>query len=242
MNHPFLLVNIGNTHCVIALWDGAAGAREQLLTADLVTGAAFPSLPARYPDAPRIGASVVPAAAAALAPLEIHWISAASPLGLDLSAVDAGTIGADRLANAAALAHEGPIPALLIDFGTAISSVVVDRRRRLLGGFILPGRHLARQALTRGTAQLPDVPLLDRCPNAIGNHTAAAICGGIEVGILGAVERLITAARNQTESDLHALATGGDRDYFLANIADLAPATEEFTLRGLAAIAGRCAR
>src|SRR5208283_3939999 len=49
------------------------------------------------------------------------------------------TIGPDRLANAVAVKHHYGAPAVVVDFGTAVTFDVVDASGNYIGGIIAPG-------------------------------------------------------------------------------------------------------
>lgn len=96
------------------------------------------------------------------------------------------TLGTDRLAAAVgawmhASEHPPARPVVVIDAGTATTFEVIDEAGVYRGGAILPGPTLLSQALSGGTAQLPDVPLV-MPPTAIGRSTTEAL----QVGIMGA--------------------------------------------------------
>ena len=237
-----LLLNIGNTHTQVAL--SRAPGRVRLLgtvaTADLKPGR-LPALLARHRRLPVLAACVVPRVRRLLAEqgLRVTWLSAKLDLGLDFSGVDSRTVGADRVANAVAAAAELPLPAVVLDCGTAVTTVVVDRRRRFLGGAIMPGRRLARAALAQGTGQLPLVALTPRAGRALGRNTVEAIRAGVDQGVLGAAARLATLARQQFRSPLSVVAVGGDRRFFASQLDGVALGPPDFTLRGLAHAAAR---
>ena len=128
------LLNIGNTHAQPAIWhDGYLELLPRIPTSELT----WERLPQEYPVA---AASVVPKASARLAGHGIYFLSAYDCGGLiDFSRVDPTTLGADRVANAIAAAEFYPLPALVVDCGTAITIEIVDERRRFLGGAIAPG-------------------------------------------------------------------------------------------------------
>jgi type III pantothenate kinase len=240
-----ILINLGNTHCQLAAWAaGRLGARERCPTAALREPGWTAPLLAAHPGWPLVIASVVPAARDALAQAAgerpLHWLIAAADTGLDFSAVDPTTLGADRVANALAAAHHCPLPAIVVDCGTAITTEVVSADRRFLGGAILPGRALARRALHTGTGQLPAIPLEDDCPAALGRNTRDALRAGIDLGLLGAVRHLVQeSSRALGGAGLPALAVGGDRHFFARHLDLLQAGDDDFTLHGLAAWAAR---
>ncbi|MFA4943184.1 MAG: type III pantothenate kinase [Lentisphaeria bacterium] len=243
MSRP-LLLNIGNTHTQIAAAGLTPEAVVRIETARLLKAPdAVPGL-AGDPRRPVVAACVVPDAAAALRRAwpdrEFRFITAELLPGLDFSQVAPRTLGADRLANAvAALTLVAP-PVIVLDCGTALSSVAIDAARRFRGGAILPGRRLLRLALHRHTGQLPDVPMADTIPHALGTCTTEAILAGTDLAAVGAIQHVLDAMRRELGApDCPVLATGGDAPFFRAALPWLRPAPEPFTLRGIAQIAAQ---
>ena len=114
-------------------------------------------------------------------------------LSLELGIEQPQTAGLDRLVAAVAVnaLREPDQPAIVVDFGTAITVDAVGADGTFLGGAILPGMALAARALVDGTSQLPAVNLDFRSPpRAIGKSTEPAIRGGLFWGAVGAVSQL----------------------------------------------------
>ena len=65
------------------------------------------------------------------------------------------SIGADRLANAAAVTALYGCPAIVVDFGTAVTFDIVSERRDYIGGVIAPGLEAMTNFLYQRTALLP---------------------------------------------------------------------------------------
>ena len=233
------LANIGNTHTQTALLtaDGPGPVHCQP-TAELLQGSLPPLLADN--DTPVLAATVVPAAREHIdaACTGVTWLHAGMDLGLDFSGVDTASFGADRVANclAAAAVH---LPVIVVDCGTAITTEVVSADGRVLGGVILPGRALARRALHRGTAQLPEVPLAHTPPTVLGRDTQAAIQAGVDTGLLGALTRILEDSRRALEGTPRVLVAGGDAAFFVDGLraAGVEAAPPDLTLRGLAAAA-----
>ena len=222
-----ILLDIGNTHTRIARCGGAAiRILRTLPTAEL--GAS--DLPA---DDPIAAASVVPEAAARLAPRAVRFVTAAACGKLiDFSLVDAATLGADRVANSIAAAEFYELPALVVDCGSAITCELVDEHRKFLGGAIAPGRKLQRQALHTGTAQLPEIALAETPPTGTGRTTAEAIALGVDAGAVGMVRELARIMENAAKIRTVIL-TGGDAKFFAAAFPEWQVAPEDFTLQGV---------
>jgi type III pantothenate kinase len=123
------------------------------------------------------------------------------------------TLGPDRLAAAAAarvLVPDGPL--LVLQFGTAFTTEVLDEQNRYLGGTIAPGLRMRFQALHEHTARLPslspDAALFGKAP--VGNSTATAIGHGVQFGLLAEAWALVEYHRSRYGDALNVLATGGD--------------------------------
>ena len=228
------LLNIGNTHVGSARFDGAG--LRLLGAADT---AEFD--PDSLPAGDRIAvASVVPELSRRIAARrpDAFFLSAATAAGLlDFSRVDSSTLGADRIANAIAAAEFHPLPAIVIDCGSAITVELVDVGRRFSGGAIAPGRRLMRLALARGTAQLPGVETLSATPPAApGRNTVEQIICGTDRGAVGMAKEL-AAALSAGLHPVSRLLTGGDAPFFAPELPEFTPVPADFTLRGLLAAA-----
>ena len=220
-----ILLDIGNTFTRIRQDDGKI---RIVPTAELT--------PAELPAGKIAACCVVPAVRERLADCDIFWLNAQNAgTFVDFTQINTSTLGADRVANAVALADSYPLPAICVDCGTAVTLEIVDRDRVFRGGAIAPGRKLMRLALAQGTAQLPEVPLCTTFPDVPGVDTATSIAFGIDYGIVGMVRELIdaAAARFQNDGKVTVVFTGGDAGWFSPHFPGSFTAPEDFTLRGL---------
>lgn len=235
------LLNIGNTHTQVGHLEGGRAVIDRTTpTAAWLEGDA--ALAACPGDGPVLAACVVPAVRRNLAGARrrVVFLEASLATEVDFSRVDVSTLGADRIANAVAAAARVAGPVVVVDCGTCITTEVLSAGGRFEGGAILPGRSLWRRALRSHTGQLPLVELADDIPAALGRSTREAILAGIDLGILGAVERLVMASRQALGApDCAALAVGGDAAYFCRGLPWLQPGGDAFTLGGLAVVAAR---
>ena len=222
-----LLLDIGNTHTRIARSDGAEIRLLRILPTAELTAEDLPE------DARIAAASVEPRAAERLSARRIKFLTAENCGGLiDFSEVDASTLGADRVANAIAAAELYPLPALVIDCGSAITCELVDEQRRFLGGAIAPGRELQRRILHAGTAQLPETEVAPELLCRPGRTTREAISLGVDAGALGMVRELAEIMGKSAPLKSIILA-GGDAGFFARHFPGWIAAPEEFTLRGV---------
>jgi len=222
-----ILLNIGNTHTVIAeAENGRITSSQKVLTAEL-NGDILLGKKAIA------AATVVPEFREKLKAYDIFWLEPGCQCDIDLSKVDSSTLGADRLANLIALETEFKLPALCIDFGTAITFELLDENKVFTGGAIAPGRTLMRNCMHDYTAQLPLVSLKVPPPDGPGVATGDQMILGIDSGLIGAVKELIGIMRKSINGDLSIVATGGDADFFIKNISEIEYAGDNFTLKGI---------
>jgi type III pantothenate kinase len=230
-----LVINIGNTNTQYGIYSGS-----EVRNVRYVPTSAFLKMTAEIPEIlsgmPVAASTVVPAAKKVLSGKNIYWVSPSEKLPVSLKKVDASTLGADRIANIAAVAKSAKLPAIVIDCGTAITIDAVNGKSEFLGGAILPGRMLLRKSLNDFTAQLPLVALSDKKPKALGRNTKDAILSGTDLAVLGAVKEIISRIKLEIKMEkCMVIATGGDAGFFIRNIKGIKPAGKDLTLLGIAA-------
>ncbi len=143
------------------------------------------------------------------------------------------TIGQDRLANAlAARVHFGA-PVVVVDFGTAVTFDVVNRKGDYVGGIIAPGLALMTDYLHEKTALLPRV-LIREPRSVVGRSTEQAMLSGAVLGYRGLVRELI----GQLKKELHApglpvVATGGYAALMARRLPEISAVRPGLTLEGL---------
>ncbi len=143
------------------------------------------------------------------------------------------TIGPDRLANAvAARAHFGA-PVVVVDFGTAVTFDVVDRKGNYVGGVIAPGLAAMTEYLHEKTALLPRIRVRD-IRSAIGKSTEQAMLVGAVHGYRGLVRGLIHELKRELGARrLPVVATGGYAQLIATGLNEIAAVDSLLTLEGL---------
>lgn len=222
-----ILLNIGNTHTQIGMVENGLICESRRVSTAMLSGKELPS------GLPVIVASVVPAASSRLKKLTPLFIDTAVVPWIDWSKVKTLTLGADRIANAAMLSTSYKLPAVCIDFGTAITFEIVGDGPCFQGGSISPGRALMRKALHDHTAQLPQLPLSETIPAGFGLNTVDAMIAGIDRGAVGMIRELIDQAIKQCGKDTVIVAVGGDRGFFLRHLPFMIDGGDNFTLNGI---------
>jgi len=118
-------------------------------------------------------------------------------------------LGQDRLVNAYAGACLYGIPCMVIDLGTAITFDIVSKDKAYLGGMILPGLNMCRDALFRNTALLPKVKL-NKPKEFIGQDTENSILSGLVYGFTILIDGMIERIKRYLKYNLKVVGTGGD--------------------------------
>ncbi|MEP4076414.1 type III pantothenate kinase [Haloferula sp.] len=168
----------------------------------------------------------------------VHLLTHQSPLGLDIDYPNPTSVGADRLANAVGVvAHHGS-PAVVIDFGTAVTFDVISAAPAYCGGAIAPGLGAMTEYLGRRTALLPEFEMAEP-PAAIGKSTAGAMQSGAVIGYRGLVKEILLEIRRELGNAPHAVATGGDAALIANGVPEIEHVDPDLTLRGLRLIAER---
>lgn len=146
---------------------------------------------------------------------------------------DPRKLGVDRWLALIAARHHHPLPACIVDCGTALTLDVLDNDGRHHGGLICPGAALMRRSLGQGTAQVEAEE--HETDALLGDHTAAAVTLGVEAALAGLVERSLARLAPRWP-DLHLVLTGGDAIRLARNLSRPAQLAPDLVLRGLALV------
>jgi type III pantothenate kinase len=143
------------------------------------------------------------------------------------------TIGPDRLANAVAVKHHFGAPAVVVDFGTAVTFDVVDRRGNYAGGIIAPGLAAMTDYLHERTALLPKIKIRE-IRRAVGKSTEQAMLVGAVHGYRGLIRELVQELKKELRSEhLPVVATGGYGELIAARLPEINAVQPLLTLEGL---------
>lgn len=187
--------------------------------------------------------SVVPAKAQVLGDYfrkrcPFHFLNHQSPLGMGIDYPLPAQIGADRLANAAAVPTRHGVPAIVIDFGTAVTFDVISAAPAYCGGVIAPGLGAMSGYLPQKTALLPAIEL-EEPPSAIGKSTVHAMQAGAVFGYRGLVREILSKVRSEMVGNPRIIATGGDAALIAQGVAEIDVVDPDVTLDGLRQVAAR---
>jgi type III pantothenate kinase len=243
-----LAIDIGNTNIVIGFLEGrearrvfrlqtvASRTEDEFVIAlaqvlSLAPGAAF--------DGAIVSSVVPPLTAAArnavrrVAGLDAFVVGAGMRTGLPLRIDDPASLGADLVATGAAAAELYEPPVIVVDMGTATTIGVLDKDRNYIGGAIFPGLALSMDALSRGTSQLPRVPL-EAPPRAICANTVDCMKSGAVFGTAAMIDGMAARFEEQLGMPCRVVVTGGLSRVVAPHCRHPVTYNEDLLLQGLA--------
>lgn len=250
---PLLTVDIGNTSCHWGVFIDTTLERQGHLPTKRL-GVHLPPLLRKLqaglgPETGLVLASVVPTATTVLRqclhkqgwpPHPFQLTHADCPrFGLPLRIDEPAQLGQDRMAAALGALDRYPVPAIVLDLGTAITCDLVTSHG-YEGGMIAPGLAVMTSYLHDKTALLPRLDAADlTIPTGLGRNTLSQMKLGVTTGYAGMVEALLSrvedelAARGERPATI--LATGGTAVFLPPNPRRSIVWEPNLTLLGLAA-------
>ncbi|HSU56487.1 MAG TPA: type III pantothenate kinase [Candidatus Dormibacteraeota bacterium] len=242
-----LLLDIGNTHTHLGLADGGHvtrqtniptagwqdGRGERFLKRFLgnsakrtISGTALCCVvPRVVPRVRRIIAKV--------SGLHSFELTSKTARGVGINYPSPATIGADRLANAIAVKERYGAPAVVVDFGTAVTFDVVDRAGDYVGGIIAPGLAVMTEYMHEKTALLPRIKIRE-VRRVVGKSTEQAMLSGAVHGYRGLVRELLLELKQELNAKkLPVVATGSYAELIAAKLPEITAVEPLLTLEGL---------
>jgi len=240
----WLLIDNSNSRTKFAIGDadGLLDWREVILTSELSEEVLHDKL-GRVHVQGVVVCSVVPEKAKILKSylekrFPVHFLSTESPLGLAIDYPSPEQIGADRLANAAGVLSRHGAPAIVVDFGTAVTFDVISDQPAYCGGVIAPGLGAMSGYLPQKTALLSVIEL-EEPSSAIGKSTTHAMQAGAIFGYRGMVKEIIHRVRSELNGTVRVIATGGDAALIAKGVEEIDEVDNDLTLDGLRQVAAK---
>lgn len=164
-----------------------------------------------------------------------HKLSSTSKLPFTIPVGKPETIGADRLAIAAAAVHFFPDKNnLAIGLGSCITYNFINKEHQWLGGSISPGMEMRLKAMNYYTAKLPLVKADWNVP-LIGYDTLTNIQSGVVLGMAKEIDGIIEEYGKRF-GNFNVLLTGGDIAFFGSHLKNRIFAHPDLIFKGLYAI------
>jgi type III pantothenate kinase len=235
----YFLIDISNSYTKLAFGSKKrVSAPVRIATSELSSGVVAEFLRQRQVRKV-IVSSVVPAKNSAISKAahnkaQVLWLDWKLNLGVAIDYPKPESIGADRLANAAAVVELYGCPAIVVDFGTAVTFDVVSERRSYLGGVIAPGLEAMTNFLYEHTALLPKLSLKEP-QHAVGKSTIEAMRAGAVFGYRGMVREILAQIKTEQfpRRSVVVVATGGYARLIAKQLAQIGGIHPLLTLEGL---------
>ncbi len=234
-NLPVLVVDIGNTNIVCALYSSGqiawsarlysshqktadeyyailrtlleeAASLGQKSALELINGIGHIALGSVVPELTRVWKHLFRKYFPAL----VTEITALSPLGLKYKVPDPAFIGSDLIANAFGAWKKHACSAIVVDLGTATTIQVVGKDGSFEGAVIAPGLKTGAANLFSRAAQLYEIEMVNP-PVLLGTNTSEAVLSGIIHGHAFMLETFLQKLKRQyfDHKPLTTILTGG---------------------------------
>lgn len=143
-------------------------------------------------------------------------------------------LGVDRWMGLIAARQRTREPVLVVSVGTAMTVDALSADGVFLGGMIVPGVALMRQALQQGTAQIAESAGEWQ---AFPRNTADAVESGIVAALCGAIERQHARLAEAAGVTPRCVLTGGDAEMLLPHVDRPAERVPALVLEGVDCVA-----
>ena len=128
--------------------------------------------------------------------------------GLSIKIVDPAQLGADLVVGAVAAKEKYPQPTIIFDLGTATTGTVLDKDGCCIGGMIAAGVKSSINALSTGTAQLPQIDI-SAPKKIIGTNTIDCMKSGTVIGTAVMIDGFVERFENELGEKATVVVTGG---------------------------------
>ncbi|HYD48789.1 MAG TPA: type III pantothenate kinase [Terriglobales bacterium] len=243
----FLAIDVGNTHTVLGIYEGATIRHHWRLQTEVERtsdeyGVLVRSLMSANDIAKVNGiavSNVVPSMNRIIDALCRDYLGVV-PLfvgpgirtGMPILYDKPQEVGADRVVNAIAAYARTKSTTIVVDFGTATTFDYVSKKGEYVGGVIAPGLAVASKALFDRAAKLSPVELV-KPKTVVGRNTAHAIQSGLIYGYVSLVDGLIQRIEKENRVKARVIATGGFAPLLAPDSECIEEVDEFLTLEGL---------
>jgi type III pantothenate kinase len=172
----------------------------------------------------------------------VEFVTAAPEFhGLINGYLDPKLLGADRWLGLIGAWTKTRSPLCVVDAGTAVKVDSVDGGGHHLGGLIVPGIHMMREALMSKTSDIAkaaehSTPSL---AGVLANNTIGAVSRGAVFALAGMADRAAEVIEQSTGVKPKLFITGGDAGMITGTMRMRGEIVPDLVLQGLAVIAGQ---
>lgn len=131
-----------------------------------------------------------------------HFIS------MPVDVAEPASVGIDRLLNAFAARSLFGAPVVCVDFGTATTIDIIDKKGAFIGGIIACGIETSAHSISQATEQIKEY-CLTPTKQLIGGNTEEAVLSGLLFGHAAMIDGLIAKVKNEINETPQVVFTGG---------------------------------
>lgn len=225
MKRMILAIDVGNTNIVMGFLDGETIAAKYRLSTNINETAEEYAiklnsiLEITHIRAEQLEGSVLSTVVPPLARTiskAVKLITGKNPIvvgpgvktGLNIKTNNPAELGADMVVGAVAAIQKYTCPLILFDLGTATTASVIDRNGCFIGGAILCGVKTALNALSNGTAQLPQIDIAAPA-RAISTNTVDCMRSGTVYGTAAMIDGMVARFEQELGEKATVIITGG---------------------------------
>ncbi|MDD6604012.1 MAG: type III pantothenate kinase [Eubacteriales bacterium] len=128
--------------------------------------------------------------------------------GLSIKIDDPAQLGADMVVSAVAAKSKYPCPIIIFDLGTATTGSVLDKDGNFLGGIITAGVKTSINALSTGTALLPQIDITAP-KKIIGTNSIESMKSGCVIGTAAMLDGFVDKFQEELGQEATVVVTGG---------------------------------
>lgn len=128
--------------------------------------------------------------------------------GLKIQIDNPAELGADLVVGAVAGIDKYPCPQVIFDLGTATTASVITADKTYIGGVVMCGVKTAINAISSGTAQLPQVDI-SAPKKAVCSNTIDCMRSGAVYGAAAMIDGLVKRFEDELGEKLTVIITGG---------------------------------
>jgi type III pantothenate kinase len=174
--------------------------------------------------------------------INIEFVTAAAEFqGLTNGYLDPTLLGADRWLALIGAWTRARSALCVVDAGTAVKVDSVDAGGKHLGGLIVPGIHMMRDALMNKTSDIADAARhsTPSLAGVLANNTIGAVSRGAVFALAGMADRAAEVIEQSTGTKPKLFITGGDAGMITGTMRSHGEIVPDLVLQGLAVIAGQ---
>lgn len=128
--------------------------------------------------------------------------------GLSIKIDDPAQLGADMVVSAVAAKAKYKCPMIIFDLGTATTGSVIDKNGNFIGAIITTGVNTSINALSSGTALLPQINI-SAPKKVIGTNSVDSMKSGVVIGTAAMMDGFVDRFEEELGESATVIVTGG---------------------------------